>query len=856
MSYKSCTTIFLLCMGAACLAVSAVAQTQGEASSTWIQDQNLLASVSHADQAAQQNAIVSVRAEIEHWIASHPDTGLHLAAAPQQPWTAEQTAAQMRIVQDAIGTILNSDPDHPFHLGTVNVNVNATVSALSPMADSVDQTEFAKYNNINAAQAMVNMPGVSLTQQYGGRNQVMVSIHGFNYLQVPLYVDGILMNDPYDSTLDYREIPTTDIAEIQVAKGFSSALIGPNAVGGAINIVTKEPQKKYEGETLIGGSSGDGFLSSIRLGSRLPHVFAEGSLDWTQANFIPLSGNFVTNVLQPGDSMNLSYSHNAKYSGRFGWTPNSRNEYVFSYMNGKAKDGIPLNTGNDPLNGNDCSASTLTASTLYTCLSNTGGRYGYRSWGFWDKTSYYFHSNTGLGDQSSVKLRVFYDQYPNLMYFYNPPGSPPPASPYSLFTPSNIAWSSTTLYDDHADGFSTEFDTRKIRLNSISASFYFKDDTHKEVPKALSTGELPYGVDRQQVASIGLQDVITITESLTATAGMSFEHIDGIHAVNSGNNYYAFVAPQCPSNPASTGETNFSACTPHQWGYNPQVSATYTFKDSSRLFAGFTEKSRFPGLKEMYSFKMGTGIPNPNLLTEHSQNWEAGYTKTFAANTVAQLEFFRSDLSNAIESIPAPSSVEALYPGACSNPNKCSIEENASHETHQGAEFTVHTTPVSRATFDASYTYINKEIDGFAFAGQNITGYPCGTGDYLAVGTGTPTTTTIPDNTCLTPTDLPKNKAVAAATLRLPFNTMLNSRIRYEGGNKAVESYKSGSTYYIETIPMSHFATWDLAASLPEFYKGAALQMGVKNVLDRNYYYVLQYPEEGRNWFINMRYRF
>ena len=485
--------------------------------------------------------------------------------------------------------------------------------------------------------------------------------------------------------------------------------------------------------------------------------------------------------------MNLSYSHNAKYSGRIGWTPNRTNEYVFSYMNEKANDGMPLNTGNDPLNGNDCSASTLTSSTLYTCIGDTGGRYAYRSWSFWDKTSYYFHSNTGLGDKSSIKLRVFYDEYPNLMYFYNPPGTPAPANPLSLYAPSNLAWGSVTLYDDHSDGFSTELNTRKVRLNSISGSFYFKDDLHKEVPapQGLSKGELPFGDDRQQIVSIGLQDVVTVTESLSATAGISIEHLDGLHASNSGNNYYAFTSPQCPGN---TNNTDFSACTPHQWAYNPQVSATYAFKDSSRLFAGFTQKSRFPGLKEMYSFKMGKGIPNPNLLTEHSQNYEIGYTRPFGGNTVAQVEYFYSRLNNAIESIPAPASVQALYPGACSNPNSCSVNENASLENHQGAELTLHSTPVSRATFDASYTYINKQIDGFTFAGQNITGYPCGSGDYLAVGTGNPVTTTIPDNTCLTPTDLPKNKAVAAATLRLPYNAMLNFqhslRGRYEGRRK------------------------------------------------------------------------
>jgi len=97
---------------------------------------------------------------------------------------------------------------------------------------------------------------------------------------------------------------------------------------------------------------------------------------------------------------------------------------------------------------------------------------------------------------------------------------------------------------------------------------------------------------------------------------------------------------------------------------------------------------------------------------------------------------------------------------------------------------------------------------------------------------------------------------VAAATLRLPYNAMLTSSIRYEGGTKGVDSsFKYDGNYYIEAFPMSNFATWDLGGAVP-VYKGATIQAGVKNLLDRNYYYILQYPEEGRNWFINMRYRF
>jgi iron complex outermembrane receptor protein len=30
----------------------------------------------------------------------------------------------------------------------------------------------------------------------------------------------------------------------------------------------------------------------------------------------------------------------------------------------------------------------------------------------------------------------------------------------------------------------------------------------------------------------------------------------------------------------------------------------------------------------------------------------------------------------------------------------------------------------------------------------------------------------------------------------------------------------------------------------------------VKNLFDRNYYFNAGYPEEGRNWYFNLRYRF
>ena len=51
------------------------------------------------------------------------------------------------------------------------------------------------------------------------------------------------------------------------------------------------------------------------------------------------------------------------------------------------------------------------------------------------------------------------------------------------------------------------------------------------------------------------------------------------------------------------------------------------------------------------------------------------------------------------------------------------------------------------------------------------------------------------------------------------------------------------------------YATTDLFAFVP-IRAGITVQAGVKNLLDRNYYYTAGYPEEGRNWFMNVRYQF
>jgi iron complex outermembrane receptor protein len=46
--------------------------------------------------------------------------------------------------------------------------------------------------------------------------------------------------------VDLARFTTFDLAEVNVSKGYTSVIYGPNALGGAINLISRRPVKKFE----------------------------------------------------------------------------------------------------------------------------------------------------------------------------------------------------------------------------------------------------------------------------------------------------------------------------------------------------------------------------------------------------------------------------------------------------------------------------------------------------------------------------------------------------------------------------------------------------------------------------------
>ena len=706
------------------------------------------------------------------------------------PGIPNKSSAQVDQLTDAVTGILKIE--EAFDLGVTVVNVTAAVSPLSPVADGIDQTELANRAVKNVPQAFPYLVGVSVDHK-SARDQNGISIRGFDTRQVPVYLDDIPIYVPFDGYVDLSRFLTNDIAEIQVARGYSSPLNGPNGLGGAVNLVTKRPEDKLEGEALMGTGPGNMIDSYLRLGTRWRQFFGQGSLGWLQSDFLPISGEFPLNAAQPTDHRINSYQRDERFSGRFGWTPRASDQYVFSYINQKGNYGVPPYAGSLPV----CPTNVT---VNYPCANGPK----YWKWPYWTITSYYLNSSTAIGQASTVKFRAFYDQYRNEQEMYDD-------ATYSTMYKNNS--SGRTFYDDHSTGVSGEFTTRKLARNILSTSVFVKNDTHRESAVSFSSKNIPsaspWQSDRDRLSSYGVLDAITLTARLHATLGFSADQLNGLEA----QDLNAAKTQLQPFNVSGicgiTSLTDFHACTDHVWSYNPLGSLSYVVSESGRLFFTYAEKSHFPTLKDRYSYKFGKAVPNPLLNPEHAHNWSIGYSHVLAFRTMIQADLFRSDVRDAVESITFPSPLCSTGKGYCSQ----SI--NVGKEVHEGMEFVVRSTPLQRLTLDANYSFLNRTL-------TNAQG---------ALPTGTP-----------------KHKAVGAATWRLPWKALAIGTVRYESGTLA------GADNGLP-IPASKFATVDIGLIVP-VRAGLSVQAGVKNLFDRNYFYQEGFPEEGRNWNVTARYRF
>lgn len=478
-----------------------------------------------------------------------------------------------------------------FQLGAIRIT--AEQNQFDQVASKIDDQKMLQFNRNNIGDALNLLSGV--TSSNNSRNEQMIYVRGFDARQVPLFIDGIPVYVPYDGYVDFNRFTTADLAEIQVAKGFSSIQYGANTLGGAINLVSRKPQRALEGDIRLGVGEGQQRRAAINLGSKQENWYIQTAASYLERDGFKLSSDFQATATEDGGLRNNSQSKDSKYSFKLGFTPNPTDEYALSYIKQDGEKGNPPTTGTTAIR--------------------------YWKWPYWDKESLYFNSTTALTSKESLKVRAYHDRYENELNSYT-------NDRYEQLKTSGQGSVSTgrSIYNDRVNGASIILESDRLKGHQLSVISHYKTDEHQE----LDAGKNKNTHFEDQIWSIGLEDNIQLLDQTFLSLGISQHRLEPQKVFSVGNPY---------------------ALPDKQAALDAQMGVFYNEFDHAQLYATIAKKTRLPTLKDRYSQRLGTFIENPSLHAEKALNYELGYKGKLYDQLNLQTALFYSDIQDKIQSV-------------------------------------------------------------------------------------------------------------------------------------------------------------------------------------------------------------
>ncbi len=152
--------------------------------------------------------------------------------------------------------------------------VRELARGLAGRTASLDAQDLDARGVRSLADALEQLPGVTTSDELGATAQLDVSLRGFQVspvIGVPqgvtVYVDGVRANEPDAHEVNFDLLPLEDVERVEVVYG-PSVLLGRNALGAAVNLVTRRGASPAAREIEASAGSWGRYELKARAGAR------------------------------------------------------------------------------------------------------------------------------------------------------------------------------------------------------------------------------------------------------------------------------------------------------------------------------------------------------------------------------------------------------------------------------------------------------------------------------------------------------------------------------------------------------------------------------------------------------------
>lgn len=541
-----------------------------------------------------------------------------------------------------------------FDLGEVYVTADR-LPAVKEMTitTEISAEEIAATNSKTVAEALRFVPGVRIST--GRKNEPNIQIHGFDQSRTLVLIDGVPYYETNFGRLDLSQIPIDNVAKIEVTKGVSSVLYGPNALGGVINIVTRKPSEKPSLEAIL--EAGENNTSKISFSHGMKSGIFNYWLNYAHqesggfslsddyearpGTIIRKPGSTTEEFIEDGGLRNNSDYRSDSFWAKAGIEPDNASEYYLNFHYITREKGYPTST------------DEVQVFTSRPAFAHFARITRYDDWGA------DLSGQKKFSDAVTIKAKLFYHNHlDDLTSFADKRFS------------RKIA---VSRYKDYLAGGSLMADVLPYDWYIMRVSFIYRGDSHKERDDSY----LPFAESFSYTGSFALENEFSMTKNASIVAGLGYD-------------WFRVTEAERNITDKSTGDLlrQDKLHKPDTMDeLSPMIGVRYQMRDSTRLFASIARKVRFPTLQQLFSSKSG----NADLSAEKSTTYTVGISQAFSDIAACQLSLFYYDISDFI-SRDAPGPLGGQY-------------QNFADIDIYGVELSGDIYPFSDLVIHAGYTY-------------------------------------------------------------------------------------------------------------------------------------------------------